>query len=164
MKTKKSLTIWARGPGTVPYGISGPGFQDKTLNFTRFIHFNWLAKSNWWGPGLLVVNIIGSYYCTRVLLYAKVQKETENEETKLFCHIFIIGGILIGEGRADPFRVILDFPLAWVLDFCHWPKKWEIQFFFEIGLHLPTAPGVFLNRAPQNKLILIEIEPSVLNI
>ena len=25
-------------------------------------------------------------------------KETENEETKLFCHIFIIGGILIGEG------------------------------------------------------------------
>ena len=35
--------------------------------------------------------------------------------------------------RADPFWVILEFQLAWVLDFCLWPKKWEIQNFFEIG-------------------------------
>ena len=59
--------------------------------------------------------------------------------------------------RADPFWVILEFQLAWVYDFCLWPKKWEIQNFFEIGPHLHTAPGVFLNRAPQNTLILIEL-------
>ena len=37
---------------------------------------------------------------TRVLLYAKMLKETENEETRLFCQIFVIGGILIEEGWA----------------------------------------------------------------
>ena len=34
-------------------------------------------------------------------------------------------------------------------------------FFFEIGPHLHTAPEAFLNRSPQNILILIEIEPLV---
>ena len=48
-------------------------------------------------PGLLVVNIIVNYLCTRVLLYAKMLKETENEEARLFCHIFLIAGILIKE-------------------------------------------------------------------
>ena len=66
--------------------------------------------------------------------------------------------------RADPFRVILEFRLAWVLDFCLWPKKWEIQNVFEIGPYLPTAPGAFLNRAPKIILISIEIEPLVLDI
>ena len=51
-----------------------------------------------WGPGLLVVNIIGSYGCTRVLLDAKMLKETENQKTRLFCHIFVIGGISIEGG------------------------------------------------------------------
>ena len=36
----------------------------------------------------------------RVLLYAKMLKETENEETKLFCKIFVIGGVLIEGARA----------------------------------------------------------------
>ena len=31
----------------------------------------------------------------RVLVYAKILKETENEETRLFCQIFVIGGISI---------------------------------------------------------------------
>ena len=48
------------------------------------MHLNWLAKSNEWGPGFLVVNIIGNYCCTHLLLYAKMIKETENEETRLF--------------------------------------------------------------------------------
>ena len=51
--------------------------------------------------------------------------------------------------RADPFWVILEFQLAWVLDFCIWPKQWKIQKFFEIGPHLPTAPKVFLNHTPK---------------
>ena len=50
-----------------------------------------------------------------------------------------------------------------MLNFCIWPKKWKIQNFFVIGTHLPSAPGAFLNRAPQNILILIEIEPLVLD-
>ena len=51
--------------------------------------------------------------------------------------------------RADPFWVILEIHLAWVLVFCLWSKLWEIQFFFEIGPHLCTAPDTFLNRTPQ---------------
>ena len=38
---------------------------------------------------------IFDYCCMHVLLYAKMQKETENEETRLFCQIFVIGGILV---------------------------------------------------------------------
>ena len=45
--------------------------------------------------------------------------------------------------RADPFRVIVKFQLASVLDFCLEPKKWEIHDFFEIGPCLDTAPGLF---------------------
>ena len=39
------------------------------------------------------------YCCMRVLLYAKMLNETENEETRLFCQIFVIGGILREEAR-----------------------------------------------------------------
>ena len=39
----------------------------------------------------------------RVLLYAKMRKETENKETRLFCEMFVIGGILIaGAGTLRP--------------------------------------------------------------
>ena len=37
----------------------------------------------------------------RVLLYAEKLKEIENEETRLFCHIFFIDGISIGGEGAD---------------------------------------------------------------
>ena len=50
----------------------------------------------------MVVNIIVNYCCTRVLLYADMLKETENEETRLFCHIFIIDGISTEGGGAPP--------------------------------------------------------------
>ena len=56
-----------------------------------------------WSSILYIVN----YCCTRVLLYAKMLKETENEETRLFCQIFVIGGILIEEAR-----VLWATPLA----------------------------------------------------
>ena len=36
----------------------------------------------------------------RVSLYAKMLKETENEETRHFCQIFVIGGISIERGWA----------------------------------------------------------------
>ena len=52
-------------------------------------------------PGPLVVSItvfIVNYCCTRVLLYAKMLKETENE--KFFCQVLVIGGISIEESRA----------------------------------------------------------------
>ena len=41
---------------------------------------------------------IVNYCCKRVLLYAKMQKETETEKRGLFCHSFIIGVISIGGG------------------------------------------------------------------
>ena len=37
---------------------------------------------------LLLITVVRVYCCTRVLLYAKMLKETENEETRLFCQIF----------------------------------------------------------------------------
>ena len=36
-----------------------------------------------------------------------------------------------------------------MLDFFLWPKKWEIENFFEIGPYLPTAPGAFFESCPQ---------------
>ena len=49
-----------------------------------------------WSSILFIVN-----YCSMlVLLYAKMLKETENEETRLFCQIFVDGGILIEGARA----------------------------------------------------------------
>ena len=44
-----------------------------------------------WPSKLFIVD----YCCMHVLLYAKMQKETKNEETRLFCQTFVIGGILI---------------------------------------------------------------------
>ena len=61
-------------------------------------------------PGLLVLNIIRDYCSTRVLLYAKMLKETKNEETRLFCHIFIIGGISIGWGKGTGLPTTLAKP------------------------------------------------------
>ena len=49
-----------------------------------------------------MVTIIVNCCCTRVLLYAKKLKETETEETIGFCHIFIIGGILIAAPCPPP--------------------------------------------------------------
>ena len=43
---------------------------------------------------------IANYWCTRVLLYAKMLKETENEETRLFGQTFVIGGISIARAPA----------------------------------------------------------------
>ena len=51
--------------------------------------------------------------------------------------------------RADPFWAVLEYQLDWVLDFCLWPKKWEIQSFFEIVPHLHSAPRAFLIFTPK---------------
>ena len=68
------------------------------------MRLNWLEKMNYkgvrrapWSSKLF----IGTYCCARVLLYAKMLKETENEETRLFCQICVNGGISI-EGARDP--------------------------------------------------------------
>ena len=50
-------------------------------------------------PWLSVLFIV-NYCCTRVLLYAKMLKETENEEPRFFCQIFVIGGTSIEGSRA----------------------------------------------------------------
>ena len=76
-------------------------FRTKTFDFTLVIRLNWSEKIELMGcagpRGLFIVN----YCCTRVLLYAKMLKETENEETRLFCQTFVIGGISI-EGALAP--------------------------------------------------------------
>ena len=44
---------------------------------------------------------IANYCCTPVLLYAKKLKEIENEETRLFCQTFVIGGVSFVRARAS---------------------------------------------------------------
>ena len=64
--------------------------RTKTLNFTRFIHLNWLAKIELRGPGPPDCQIDVNYCFTRVLLLnAKMLKETEIEETIVFFVTFL---------------------------------------------------------------------------
>ena len=56
-------------------------FRTKTVYFTRVIHLNWLAKIKLRGPGRHDRQIVVNYCFTRVLLYAKMLRETETEET-----------------------------------------------------------------------------------
>ena len=91
VKTKKSPTIWAPGPGTVPYGKYSYGgllhyvhkkfrwgpevatFRTKTLDFTLVIRLNWLEKIELRGcagpPGrqyyLLLITVVRVYCCTQ---------------------------------------------------------------------------------------------------
>ena len=53
-----------------------------------------------WGPGI-DLRTSWKIFSLRPWLYAKMLKETENEETRLFCQIFVIGGISI-EGAQVP--------------------------------------------------------------
>ena len=75
------------GPGTLPYGKSGPGDritfikrldeglrkqlpgQKSLISPKSYISIGWQNQIEG-GPGLLVVNIIGNYCCTRVQFYA----------------------------------------------------------------------------------------------
>ena len=59
---------------------------------------NWI-KGERRAPWLSILFIV-NYYSTRVLSYAKMLKETENEKTRLFCQICVIGGISIEEAWA----------------------------------------------------------------
>ena len=63
-----------------------------------------VGKLQLMGPG-------PNYSSTRVLLYTKMLKETENEETRLFCPIFIISGISIGRGAKGRSPLPIEIPL-----------------------------------------------------
>ena len=92
-------------------GYMGPEvatFWTKTFNFTQVTNLNWLAKLNWGGPSALVVNIIVNYCCSCALLYAKKLKETETEETRLICHIFITVDIKLYKGVFEQNFQIFD--------------------------------------------------------
>ena len=56
------------------------------------MHLNWLPKIELRGPGPQIVIIIVSYCYTRVLLYTKIVKETETEETIDFFNSIQLGG------------------------------------------------------------------------
>ena len=66
------------------------------------MHLNWLAKIELRGPGPPDRQIAVNYCFTRVLLlYTKMLKETETEETiGFFVTFFVIGGISIERRRA----------------------------------------------------------------
>ena len=51
-------------------------------------HLNWWAKIEFWGRPFWI-NIIVEYCSTRVLLYAKMLKETETEEAIVFLVTFL---------------------------------------------------------------------------
>ena len=108
MKTKKSPTIWARGPGNVPYSKYGvvlhyvpkkfrwerevATFGTKTLDFTLIIRLNWLEKIELMGcagpPGcqyyLLLITVVRVYCCTqRCWKKLKMKKQAFLSN---FCH------------------------------------------------------------------------------
>ena len=58
-----------------------------------------VGKIELMGPeALILVNIIGNYCCTGVVLYAKMHTKTKNGETRLFCQMFFIDDISIKGG------------------------------------------------------------------
>ena len=88
-------------------------FRAKTLNFTLVLRSNWLEKIELRGVGRAPrssILFIANYCCTRVLLYAKMLKEIENEETRRFCQTFVIGGVSIVRARA-PWAIPLSTPM-----------------------------------------------------
>ena len=74
-------------------------FRTKTLDFTLVIRLNWLEKIElrWcaWPPDrqyyLLLITVVRVYCC------AQRRKETDNEESRLFCQIFVTGDNSIEE-------------------------------------------------------------------
>ena len=82
-------------------------FRTKTLDFTLVIRWNWLEKIELRGcdglPG-------SQYYLLLSTVVRKDAKKTENEETRFFCQIFVIGGILI-EGARAPWATPLSTPM-----------------------------------------------------
>ena len=62
-------------------------FRTKTLDFILVIRLNWSEKNQFKGVHLAPwssILFIVKYCCARVLLYAKMLKETENEEITFF--------------------------------------------------------------------------------
>ena len=107
----------------VRWGPEGATFRTKSFHFTRVIHFNWLAKSNWCGPGLLVVNIIGNYCCTLVLLYAKMLKKKKMKKYKVLAHFYYWRHFNCGWERLPAFPppatpMIVTSMLFAILRFC----------------------------------------------
>ena len=92
------------------WGPETPTFRTKILDFILVIRLNWLKKIELRRyarpPGrqyyLLLITV--------VRVYAKMLKETENEETRFFCQIFVIGGISI-EGSRAPWATPLATPM-----------------------------------------------------
>ena len=80
-------------------------FRTKTLDFILVIRLNWLeeielrgCRAPWWSI-LFKVNCC----CMRVLLYAKMLKETENEETRIFVKFLsLVAFQLKGPGPPGP--------------------------------------------------------------
>ena len=123
MKSKKSPTIWALGPGAVPYGKYGAGYcitfiksLDENLRlqflgqiplispwlFFKLVGKYWI-KGVRWPSGrqyyLLLITVVRVYCCT----YAKMLKETENEETRFFVKFLsLVAFQLKGPGPPGP--------------------------------------------------------------
>ena len=81
-------------------------FRTKTLDFTRVVSLNWLEKIELWEctglPGrqyyLLLSTVVRVYCCMQ-----RCQNKLKMKKTRLFCQIFVIGGISIeGPGPPEP--------------------------------------------------------------
>ena len=116
-------------------------FRTKTIHFFQvYVYIGW-QKLILGVPGPLVFNIVVRYWCKR-----KTLKETETEETRLFCHIFVIGKISIGVGKArlaKPMlqlrkikKVFTNFPRG----FWRFPTKFQR---FKNGAVLEPRTGQF---------------------
>ena len=96
---------------------------------------------------------IFDYCCMRVrrvLLYAKMLKEAENKETRLFCQIFVIGGIFIeGEGPPGPPPWLR---LCWMVRSSEIRKSLNIEPFLLSTARLQLRWFGHVSRMPQERL------------
>ena len=89
-------------------------FYDKSSPFLPGCTFK-LAGKNWFerSPGPVVLNIVVSYCCKRKML----KRNWNWRNNRLFCHIFVIGEILI-EGGPGPLS-----PPIWLRLCSEWGKQ-----------------------------------------
>ena len=86
--------------------------QKPLISPRLYMYCKLVANIELKGPRPPGRQFIVNYCCIRVLMYAKILKETEKH--KLFCHIFIIG-VILNEGGKAP------WPSSWLrLCLNHW--------------------------------------------
>ena len=95
--------------------------------------------------------------CTPVLLYAKTLKETENEETRLFCHVFVFGSISIG-GDPGPLGPLLATPMIVTSILFVILRFWVLFGCLPLGVYQSDTNGSSLYDHAKYVILLVKVK------